>query len=167
MSKVFKVRKCSLSSIVTDLLPNNSGSLNFGETTAYGDPSGFHFRVSSTKCLNFGIYFSCFCVGRQSKMDVCTELSTCAELQITITWLFNILVFGLLNQQYRAVLCIGTLGAKCHLVSSQVLYLSSAMCGSKTACDSVQWCNLTLLSQASFFSLLLSTETANTWPGCI
>lgn len=32
-----KDRKCSLNSIVTELLPNNFGSLNFGETTAYGD----------------------------------------------------------------------------------------------------------------------------------
>lgn len=32
-----KDRKCSLNSIVTELLPNNFGSLNFGETTAYGN----------------------------------------------------------------------------------------------------------------------------------
>lgn len=43
-------------------------------------------------------------------MDVCTEPSTCTKLQITI-WLFNICVFGVLNQQCRAAcVCIGTLG---------------------------------------------------------
>lgn len=44
-------------------------------------------------------------------MDVCAELSTCTELQITIIWLFNILVFGMLSQLHGAVLCIHTQGA--------------------------------------------------------
>lgn len=52
-------------------------------------------------------------------MDVCTELSTCTELQITIIWLFNILVFGMLNQRRRVLLCIGARGAESNLVSSQ------------------------------------------------
>lgn len=41
-------------------------------------------------------------------MDVCTELSTCTELQITIIWLFNILVFGVLNQPHKVLPRIGT-----------------------------------------------------------
>lgn len=54
-------------------------------------------------------------------MDVCTELSTCTELQITSIWLFDILVFGMLNQLHRVVLYIGTRGAESNLVSSQEL----------------------------------------------
>lgn len=52
-------------------------------------------------------------------MDVCTELSTCAELQITIIWPFNILVFGMLNLPHKVVLCAG--GAESNLASSQEL----------------------------------------------
>lgn len=54
-------------------------------------------------------------------MDVCTELSTCAELQITIIWLFNILVFGMLNLPHKVVLCVSARGAESNLVSLQEL----------------------------------------------
>lgn len=44
-------------------------------------------------------------------MNVCAELSTCTELQITIIWLFNILVFGMLSQPHGVVLHVRTRGA--------------------------------------------------------
>lgn len=99
-NKLHGVRRCSLNGWCVTRLFKLYASHCEGETLL-----GF----ICSKCLNFGTHFPCFCVGRQSKMDVCTELSTCTELQITI-WLFNICVFGVLNQQCRAA-CVLALWA--------------------------------------------------------
>lgn len=57
-------------------------------------------------------------------MDVCTELSTCTELQITIIWLFNILVFGMLSQPHGVVLWVHTQGAGV-LISINLVFLQT------------------------------------------
>lgn len=64
-------------------------------------------------------------------MDVCAELSTCTELQITIIWLFNILVFAMLSQPHSVVLWILTQGVgqlAGALISTNLVLLHSWFC---------------------------------------